>query len=205
MKTDHKTRLGEKHKRLTLISIEGSWARSTWGRFKCDCGTEKVIRLYAVFNGKTGSCGCHKSAITADRNATHGLSNLPEYNVYCCMKARCLNPNNPAYDKYGGRGIVVCTRWLESFQHFIDDMGPRPTIKHSLDRIDNDGPYSPDNCRWATDSEQCSNRRSTVYLTYKGRKQCVKHWVKELGVPRGWIQSKIDLGIPVEEIIESYL
>lgn len=97
------------------------------------------------------------------------LNNVPEYKVYMGMKARCYNPNNDAYHNYGGRGIKVCDRWLESFDNFYDDMGARPSDEYSIDRYpDNDGDYEPDNCRWATKVEQTMNRRNTLKVEYKG-------------------------------------
>jgi hypothetical protein len=110
------------------------------------------------------------------------------------MRGRCNNPQNPAYPYYGGRGIYVVAEW-ETFKQFYADMGPRPSAKHSLDRIDNDGPYSPENCRWATWTEQMNNTRLTRRIEFQGQCLSVSEWSRELGVPvntllmrlhRGW-------------------
>ncbi len=98
-------------------------------------------------------------------NTIHGMRNEPEYYIWCAMKARCLNPKDPSYDYYGGRGITVCEEWQEDFMSFFDDMGPRPSGKHSLDRVDNNGDYEPGNCKWATKQEQTHNRRVRAHST----------------------------------------
>ena len=121
------------------------------------------------------------------------------------MKGRCTNPNYPHYPNYGGRGILVCDRWLESFENFLKDMGEAP-VEMSLDRIDNDGDYSPENCRWATRSEQQNNKRNTQMLTAFGKTQSIKDWSAEMGLTVQLIRNRIKLHQwPVEKALTSPL
>jgi hypothetical protein len=121
---------------------------------------------------------------------THGLMYLdgkrrPEYNVWHNMKKRCTKPKYQAYKDYGGRGISVCDRWLNSFANFFEDMGERPTNKHSLDRENNDGNYEPSNCRWATKEEQNSNKRTIRLITHNGVTKTASDWAIEMGFKDG--------------------
>jgi hypothetical protein len=98
------------------------------------------------------------------------------------MKQRCLNPNDPSFQRYGGRGISVCFRWRESFEHFLADMGPRPSRQYSIDRIDVDGDYEPTNCRWVTKQDQQKNKRTNVFIEIDGEKKILAEWAVLFGI-----------------------
>lgn len=134
----------------------------------------------------------------------HGYSSTRLGKIWVGMIRRCHNPEEPSYARYGGRGITVCDRWRESVASFVEDMGEPPSLKHSLDRIDNDGPYSPENCRWATMREQMRNTSRKVVVTYRGETKLLAEWVDELGLVYTRVHGRIFyLGWPVEQAFEA--
>lgn len=163
MRTPPKTRMNlvsARFGRLIVIAeSERKGSRRRW-LCRCDCGAERVVTQSQLTTGKTSSCGClHREQLSQHRTK-HGNSLIPspEYRAWKSLRGRCNNPNDARYAAYGGRGITVDPAW-ETFEAFLRDMGPRPSDRHSLDRIDNDGEYGPKNCRWATASEQRRNQR----------------------------------------------
>ncbi len=171
--------IGNRYGRLVVISKSPKSARKIFWLCQCDCGQVATVRGDHLKELRVRSCGC----LDMERMTTHGKSRTPEYHAWQAIKDRCGLPHHRNYKNYGGRGITICERWINSFENFFADMGERPTPTHSIDRWpDNDGHYEPANCRWATRKEQVDNRRNSLLCTINGKKQCVKDWCKELKI-----------------------
>lgn len=179
---------------------------SLWN-VRCKCGTTKVVSGASLSHGDSRSCGClqrEKAAKTGRESAIHGMTNTPEFNAWLRMKAVCYNKNNLDYADYGGRKIRVCRRWLTSFLHFLDDMGQRPSRKHSVGRKNNNGNYSPENCRWETRLEQANNKRNNVKVSWNGEHLSVAQWSRKTGINEHTIRSRIKAGWTPERILTVY-
>jgi hypothetical protein len=140
-----------------VLQERGSATYGIWD-CQCDCGNHIKVLTRDLKAGKSKSCGCLRKEMAT----THGKSRSSTYRIWAGMLQRCINQSNTGYVDYGGRGIMVCDAWKDSFEKFYEDMGPRPSPKHSIDRIDVNGNYSKDNCRWATQTEQRRNMRNTL-------------------------------------------
>lgn len=130
---------------------------------------------------------------------THGRSKAPEYRVRSMMIQRCTNPKREAFKNYGARGISVCPRWLESFSAFYEDVGPRPTSSHTLERIDNNVGYEPGNVCWATRSEQNNNSSHNRWVEFNGKRQTMTQWSKEVGIPLETLRYRLDRAWPLSK------
>jgi len=150
--------------------------------FKCRCGDIFHARIVDVKSGNTNSCGCWNIQVARGKMTTHGGRWTTEYKSWCGMKERCYNIKNHKYPIYGAIGIIICDRWLNSFENFISDMGPKPSSKHSIDRIDNDGNYEPSNCRWATPLEQSRNTSHNRWIEGGGENMLLVDWASRFGV-----------------------
>lgn len=135
----------------------------------CQCGKQRIVTDTSLRTGRSTSCGCARIEKCTIHGHYSGNKASPEYVSWRKMKDRCSNKKHPFYSRYGGRGISVCDRWLESFSNFLADMGCRPSAAHSLDRIDNNGPYCPTNCRWSTRTQQHRNKSNNVLFRLRGK------------------------------------
>lgn len=191
---------GDVFERLTVVGQAGG---RRW-LCRCACGNVRLVVEGDLRTGNTRSCGCLKREMLSARSTKHGAKRrsgqTPEYSSWSAMKTRCLNPNFPAYPNYGGRGIRICDRWIQSFENFVADMGERPSLAHTLERIDNNGNYEPGNCRWVTRKEQCRNKRTSVLFEYNGERLTVQDWANRFGRGFGYTYRRLFLyGLTAQE------
>jgi hypothetical protein len=196
-------RTGQVFGRLTVLyRVESNTKKGTKWACQCECGNVKNILSDNLISGTTKSCGCWKTEL----HTTHGFSQLTTkeeqgtYHVWESMRQRILNRKHKAYKNYGGRGITIDSRW-ETFAGFLADMGVRPA-GHSIERIDNDGPYSPGNCKWATRKEQDSNMQKTRLVEYLGKKVTLSELSKITGINLSRLRHRcVVQGLSVEDTI----
>lgn len=157
---------GLRFERLTVIHYHNTVKGFAKWLCQCDCGNTTIVAAANLVSGNTKSCGCYNRDIATKQETTHGHTRngknggvSPEYRAWCGMKQRCLNTQNARYSDWGGRGITICEEWCNSFEAFLAHIGPKPSSKCSLDRINNDGNYEPGNVRWANGHMQRINRR----------------------------------------------
>lgn len=160
---------------------------------RCDCGNEVIVKRKGLLKGETKSCGCLRKEIAKELNTKHGKSNTKLYEVWKGIKARCYNPTHIGYGNYGGRGIKVCDEWLNDFGSFFNwSIDNGYCDGYQIDRIDNEGDYEPDNCRWVTAKENSNNKRTNHLITYKGETKTMREWCDELGFNYYTIRSRIN-------------
>ena len=177
---------GEKFGKWNVLRKSKPSSGHTMWSCICECGRLSDIYSRHLRTGK--SKGCLMCAIS-----THGMSKYPEWIVWMAMRSRCLNKNHVAYKQYGGRGITICDRWVDSFENFYEDMGFRPE-KHSLDRIDNSKGYSKDNCKWSSCKDQSNNMSSNKIVIYKGEEFTVAVLAEKLGIKYQTLYSRLRRG-----------
>jgi hypothetical protein len=168
------------------------------------CGTVRMLKPYHVAGNKQVYCSraCRDQGHRTHGEASYGIL-TPEYKIWRSMKDRCFNPKNAKYKDYGGRGITMCTAWLENFVNFLADVGRRPSALHTIDRIDNNGSYAPGNCRWITRKEQASNRRNNRFLTLNGVTKFFSTWAADIGISRDKLDYRLKKGLSIEDILAS--
>jgi hypothetical protein len=174
--------------RVVIRFVKKSGSTELW-LVRCKCGKESLVRKDKLTHGLSLRCkSCTRTTHSESANSKDGLT--PEYRSWSQMKNRCANPKCNRWKNYGGRGIVVCAAWRDSYQQFLCDMGRRPTPSHSLDRLDVDGNYEPGNCRWATDSEQARNTTETVRLTADSKSLTFWEWSNLTGISERTLRSR---------------
>ncbi len=200
-------RPGDIFTRLTAESayIKPSGSKQvTYWKCRCSCGRICDVRKDHLTTAKIRSCGC----LRFDTMKTHGEAierrKTPEYSAWAGIKSRCEQVGSTAYKRYGGAGIRVCERW-NTFEQFLADMGRRPTAQHSVDRINNGGNYSPENCRWATQHQQQRNKSTNIFVSHGGRTMCVTDWALEHGMHPSTLLSRLHRGWSIEKSLSAPL
>lgn len=194
--------VGQTFHRLTVIANEPTRQGRSWIRCLCSCGNELITMSSSVRRGLTKSCGClNEEHKVRGLRYKDGRSNLPEYRLFRDMCNRCHLPTRKSYKNYGARGIIVCAEWRHNFEQFLKDMGPRPSPEHTIERKDNDGPYSKDNCRWATRTEQMNNMRTNRLLTWNGETRTLAEWCKLYDKHYPRVQYRLNAGWTLEDAL----
>jgi hypothetical protein len=177
---------------LTVLGYAGR-AKSGHGTWFCRCRCGKLVTILAgsLTKGATKSCGCHRSKTTTERSTKHGASHSKEYQIFNAARQRCENPKHIGYPNYGSRGIEFR---FASFEEFFADLGPRPSDRHSIDRIDNDGHYEPGNVRWSLKETQAKNNRANQRITFNGRTETITDWAKAVDIPASTLYARIRNG-----------
>lgn len=202
--------------RLVAFSIARRSSRGVvYWSCRCDCGGSAEVSSENLRVGQTTSCGCYQRERASEANFRHGLCDSRQYHSWAGMVQRCTNRDSPAWDNYGGRGVYVCERWLNSAKNFLDDMGDPPPGDYSIDRIDNGGGYTcgkcdqcrargwPANCRWATRVEQAYNRRTNRLITHQGESLPLGMWAERVGLRRRTVEGRIRSGWTVERALST--
>ena len=196
---------GHKYGRLLVIGeaepFYGSGRKRRMWLTQCDCGNTLVVRGENLRQGNTTSCGCVKKIRIKESNSTHRMSKTRIWNIWNTMKERCNNPNSINYKNYGGRGIKICESWYEFtiFYNWAISNGYKDNL--TIDRINNDGDYCPENCRWVTPLTQSRNKRNNIFLTLDNQTHCLGEWAEIIGLPYGTLMTRYLKGWPVADIL----
>lgn len=185
---------GQKFGRLTVLKTFRENGR-TKCECICECGNIKIVLAENLKRGKTKSCGCYNDEARVKNNTKHNLSQTRLYRIFEGMKTRCYNPKCKPYSAYGGRGIIICDEWLNDFINFYNwaiENGYNDAL--SIDRIDVNGNYEPDNCRWANKKIQSRNRTNNKLYTYKGRTCCIAEWAEIIGINKNVLFNRLKQG-----------
>lgn len=190
--------------RLTVLEFShtNKHGKSMW-KCKCDCGNERIVAGSHLKNGHTSSCGCTKNEIVGSRYRTHGMRKTRLYRIWLNIKNRCTNPKDEHFKDYGGRGITVCDEWKNNFEAFHEWSMANGYEEHlTIDRIDVNGNYCPENCRWTTQKEQARNKRNTVFIELNGEIHSLSEWSEIIGVCYPTLFSRYKAGKTPVEILK---
>lgn len=183
MKRSYRIQPGTCFGRWTVTGLPSNPApgpgRHVYWPCRCDCGTVREVRSSLLIRGESLSCGCRSAELTVDRQTRHGMFGTRLYHTWSSMKRRCYRSDHPGFHWYGGRGITVCQSWqrFEPFMLWALNSGYADTLE--IDRIDSNGQYSPENCRWVTDQQQSRNKRNTIYMEAFGERKPLAEWVED--------------------------
>lgn len=198
-------KIGDKFGHWTVIGDYKKSDSSYHREYLCECDCQNKTQRYVdeqnLKRGNSTSCGCETIKTTKMHFIKHGDSGTRLFSIWSLMKQRCHNPNVDCFSRYGGRGIKVCKKWMNSYESFKEwalSHGYRDDL--TIDRIDVNGNYCPENCRWATIKEQNNNRRSNVFITYNGEKHNTKEWSDITGIKAGTIRERYKKGYPLEDV-----
>lgn len=190
--------IGQRFGSLVVLAMAGRGEKGIYWKCRCDCGNTREHPTSRLRT--TRSCGC----LVVKVNTTHGHSKTKEYRIWAGIKTRCGTPSATGFADYGGRGIKMCERWRDgtaeksAFECFLEDMGPRPSPGHSIERDDTNGDYEPSNCRWATRIEQNRNARSNIYYTHNGETRLLVEWAEKFGLKINTARSRVRSGRPLD-------
>jgi hypothetical protein len=193
---------GARFGKLTVIERAPSQKGHTCWKCRCDCGGEIIAQSWLLRRGDYRSCGCFRNELLRQRRTTHGMSHTRLFRIWAEMKKRCYNPKQGFYQDYGGRGITICKEWQSDFQAFYQwaiVSGYKDNL--SIDRIDVNGNYTPDNCRWATRKEQANNTRRNHYVFYNGKTHTIAEWAEIIGISPKTIQSRLSSGWNIKDAL----
>lgn len=193
--------IGVRYGRAIIVEFVERKNKHNWYKSKCDCGNYFVTTLNNLRRGNTKSCGCFQKEVIKEQFSTHKLSSSPEYNAYRTMINRCEDLKHIQYADYGARGISVCKRWKDSFENFIEDMGMRPKLKYQLDRINNNGNYNKENCKWVSPKQNIRNSSITKKYKIGLETKTLKEWSKQFNINSVCVRKRLTRGWSLEEAL----
>ena len=196
---------GRRFGRLTALEVIRGARKLHW-LCLCVCGKETIVSKCNLVTAHTKSCGCLSVEATKKANTKHGHNKTgkpsSEYTTWASMIQRCTNPKTTRFENHGGRGITICSRWLNSFENFLADMGLKPFQKAQLDRENNNGNYEPGNCRWVTRLVNAGNKRNTIVIIYQGEAKTISEWSKAVGIKASTLRDRYHQGWSHSRMLE---